>query len=220
MQSGSCTPHPACAACCTALFPPILPICTLCLPRSPAARPVRPTRPDWRARHMRAKCQLSPPRPPRRCTWVRSFVCLFVNVRTAAVLGPCTPRGIGHHSATTLLCHHSSTLAVHLQSNTSAVHAKVMRCSYHAACCLTGNRSAWPAVCLCDTQSWLLRWRTPVRPFTRRGNHASRSSHASRMPGWHGAQHRSSLQRHCAPEPEGSLRGLHASTARTAAVHV
>ena len=59
-----------------------------------------------------------------------------------------TPRGIGHHSATTLLCHHPSTLAVHLQSNTSAVHAKVMRCSYHAACCLTGNnRSAWPAVC-------------------------------------------------------------------------
>ena len=45
-------------------------------------------------------------------------------------------------------------------------------------------------------------------------------SHASRMPGWHGAQHRSSLQRHCAPEPEGSLRGLHASTARTAAVHM
>ena len=41
-------------------------------PRSPAARPVRPTRPDWRARHMRAECQLSQPRPPRWCTWVRS----------------------------------------------------------------------------------------------------------------------------------------------------
>ena len=41
-------------------------------PRSPAARPVRPARPDWRARHMRAECQLSQPRPPRWCTWVRS----------------------------------------------------------------------------------------------------------------------------------------------------
>ena len=55
-------------------------------PRSPAAQLVQSPRPGWRARHMRAKCQLSPPRPPRRCMWTRP-VC--VRPRSSRRVAPC-----------------------------------------------------------------------------------------------------------------------------------
>ena len=59
-------------ACCAAPLLPSLHHLHTAPPRSPAARLVRSPRPGWRARHMRAKRQLSPPRPPRRCMRVRS----------------------------------------------------------------------------------------------------------------------------------------------------
>ena len=87
MQSGSRTltqrQYTACLRC---PFPPEPPHPHTVPPRSPAAQPVRSTRPGWRARHMRAKCQLSPPRPPRRCMWTRP-VC--VRPRSSRRVAPC-----------------------------------------------------------------------------------------------------------------------------------